>query len=147
MRRRRRKRHSRHYHGKADPLRSSFLERSALTRMKQDKSSIQVEVNTLDAILSEVEINPGALLKIDTDGYEMEALKGAQTTLPKFNYVITEASVMERFENSRRMPALIEFMQERGYMLEAILDAPVDKRGLIKVADLLFKSETPRARS
>lgn len=31
---------------KADPLRSSFLERSALTRMKQDKSSIQVEVNT-----------------------------------------------------------------------------------------------------
>lgn len=77
----------------------------------------------------------------------MEALKGAQTTLPKFNYVITEASVMERFENSCRMPALIEFMQERGYMLEAILDAPVDKRGLIKVADLLFKSETPRARS
>ena len=131
---------------KADPLRSSFLERSALTKMQQEKSVITVDVDTLDNILADVAIRPGSLLKIDTEGFEMETLKGAKETLRKFDYVITEASVMERFENSYRMPELISYMQGEGYMLETMLAAPIDKRGLIRVADLLFKAVIPAAR-
>ena len=45
---------------------------------ENEKDTIDVEVNTLDAILSEQ--NP-TLLKIDVEGFETEVLKGAVNTL------------------------------------------------------------------
>ncbi len=124
---------------KGDPLRSSLLQRSALTKMSQDKEYVEINVDTLDNMLSGRTIPPNALLKIDTEGYELEVLKGAQTRLGEFAYVITEASVLERFEESYRMPDLINHMIAQGFALDAMLAAPVDKRGLIRVADLLFR--------
>lgn len=125
----------------ADPLRSSMLERSALTKMPQAKSLVTINVDRLDNILSDVEIPAGSLLKIDTEGFEMEVLKGAGNILSKFAYVITEASVMKRFEDSYEFPALINEMQNRGFKMKNMLAAPVDKRGLIRVCDLLFEAQ------
>ena len=123
-----------------DPLRSSMLERSALTKMKQEKSKVTVAVDRLDTILANEEIGPGSLLKIDTEGFEMEALKGAESVLSKFQYVITEASVMKRFEESYEFSELLNYMENCGFGLRNMLAAPVDKRGMIRVADLLFEN-------
>ncbi len=127
---------------KADPLRSSMLERSALTKMHQEKSIVRVEVDTLDNILAEAEIPPGSLLKIDTEGFEMEVLKGAKNILTKFSYVITEASVLKRFENSYEFSELINEMRDQGFGMKSVLAAPVDKHGLIRVCDLLFEVQS-----
>lgn len=126
---------------KADPLRSSMLERSALTRMPQEKSKVTVEVNRLDDILADVDIPAGSLLKIDTEGFEMEVLKGADSVLKKFTYVITEASVVKRFEQSYELADIINHMRDCGYSVKNMLAAPVDKRGLIRVCDLLFEAQ------
>jgi len=127
---------------KADPLRSSMLERSALTKMPHEKSIVTVDVDRLDNILSAVEIPAGSLLKIDTEGFEMEVLKGAENVLNKFSYVITEASVMKRFQESYAFPELINEMRDRGFKMKNMLAAPVDKSGLIRVADLLFEAQS-----
>ncbi len=126
---------------KADPLRSSMLERSALTKMPQEKSIVTIDVDRLDNILSDVEIPAGSILKIDTEGFEMEVLKGADNVLNKFTYVIAEASVMKRFEDSYKFPELINEMRERGFKMKNMLAAPVDKNGLIRVCDLLFEAQ------
>ena len=122
-----------------------MLERTALTKMRQEKLLVTVEADTLNSILSDVEIKPGSLLKIDTEGIEMEVLKGAENTLNKFSSVITEASVLKRFEDSCEFPDLINYMGGRGFKMRNVLAAPVDKRGLISGGDLLFETQSKRA--
>jgi len=81
-----------------------------------------VPVKTLDRTLAAARYSSPYLLKIDTEGYEREVLLGASGTLSKTDVVITETSVMRRFEGSYEFADLIKLLDERGFRLFDLLD-------------------------
>jgi FkbM family methyltransferase len=97
----------------------------------------EVELSTLD---SEIEDDhPYNFLNMDTQGYELEVLKGARKTLNKIEYIYTEVNNAEVYENNAMIGELDEFLKE--YDMERIAtgwhgsgtwgDAFYVKRGLI----------------
>ena len=54
------------------------------------KSSVEVESDTIDNILREIKIEKPDVLKMDIEGAEVLALKGAKDTLNKLRKIIVE---------------------------------------------------------
>ena len=125
-----------------DPSKSSILERTELTKVAGKKSDVTVAVDTLENLLSGVDY-ANALLKIDTEGYELEVLKGAQNILSQFHYVITETSVMKRFEDSYTYNELVRFMEQNGFAIHCFLSAGTDPNGMVRMVDILFERTAP----
>jgi FkbM family methyltransferase len=123
-----------------DPSKSSMLQRTPLTRVAGDKKALRVPVATLTTLLHAEILGNNALLKIDTEGYELEVLRGTAQRLPEFRYVITETSIMKRFEDSYDFSDLVGYMRERGFEVRQVLAAPRDGSGRIRMVDLLFEN-------
>lgn len=118
---------------------SSLLTRTPLTQTGAPTEARKVEVRTLDDVV-EAHAAPGARLgvKIDTEGYELEVLKGGTRALRRAAFVVCEASVLERFEGSYRFEELVCFMREQGFGVGAVLAADRDRKGRIRFVDLAF---------
>jgi FkbM family methyltransferase len=96
-----------------DPQLSSFKDRPPSASILEKR---QVEVTTLDTILAEnKDIELPLLLKVDTEGYELEVLEGARQMLAVAEMVILEVSISKRFENSYTFEDLILFMKQHGF--------------------------------
>ena len=54
-------------------------------------------------------------LKIDTEGYELEVIKGATQTLKQTEFVIAEASVQMRYKGGYRFSDLVAAMAKNGF--------------------------------
>lgn len=99
-----------------------------------------VDVVRLDSITDGM---PGPFgLKIDTEGHELEILKGATRTLQRCEFVITETSIKNRFQNGYRFSEVIGFMAQQGFevysFLSGLTRAP-------RMADVLFiPANSPR---
>lgn len=81
-------------------------------------------------------------LKIDTEGHELEVIKGATRTLERCEFVIAEVSVKKRFEGGYRFSDFIAAMAERGFEVHSFLS------GLTRaprMSDVLFiPADSPR---
>ena len=123
------------------PSLSSVLERTALTKRENhiiEKKSVPVK--PLDSIMQESKFSTRKLgLKIDTEGFELEILKGAKQTLKKCAFVVCEASIGKRFENSYDFSELVVFMADQGFTLKKMLRVTVNKDNSVKMADVLFE--------
>ena len=105
-----------------DPEKSSLAVRTAVTARDHALVKKRIEVTTLDAILHEnPDLEPPFLLKLDTEGHELEALRGASDLLEVTDTVIAEVSVAERFEGGYRFEDMVAFMAERGFRFTDIL--------------------------
>jgi len=102
-------------------LRSSFLERTALTRSGGTIEQRSVAVTTLDNLLEKKAFEAPFGLKIDTEGFELEVLKGSTRSLQSCAFVIAEVSYAERFEGGYSFSDLTEFMSQHGFYLHEIL--------------------------
>ncbi len=121
-----------------DTARSSFLERTALTRTNNRYQEVQVEVRTLDQVTEDIAAEKSLGIKIDAEGFEMEVLRGASAALRRASFVICEASVRERFEGSYRLEELVCFMKSCGLGVESVMTAERDGNGVIRFVDLVF---------
>jgi FkbM family methyltransferase len=105
-----------------DPQKSSLQTRASLTRREHTLTKRKVEITTLDTILRECgDLHDPILLKIDTEGHELDALRGATELLRRADTVIAEVSVAKRFEGGYRFEDVLLFMRERGFRLVDIL--------------------------
>jgi FkbM family methyltransferase len=97
----------------------------------------EVDLSTLD---NEIEEDHSFnFLNMDTQGYELEVLKGGKRTLEKIQYIYTEVNQAEVYENNAMIHELDEFLES--YDMERIAtgwhgsqtwgDAFYIKRGLI----------------
>lgn len=124
-----------------DPEKSSFEVRSQLTSRGHTYEKRVVEVTTLDAILQDnPDLEQPILVKIDTEGHEIAALRGAAELLSRAEMVIAEVSVARRFEGGYCFEDMIAFMKEQGYQMADILniahaDGEVEPRHM----DILFR--------
>lgn len=95
---------------------SSVLNRTALTHEENIKK-IFSPVKRLDDIVSSKGVTGPFGLKIDTEGYELEVIKGAYNTLTQTEFVIAEVSVRRRFENGYLFSDMITEMRTHGFEL------------------------------
>ncbi|MEM7644464.1 MAG: FkbM family methyltransferase [Pseudomonadota bacterium] len=93
----------------------------------------RIPVRPLDAIVAGLSGPFG--LKIDTEGHELDVLRGAERTLAQCEFVIAEVSIKKRFRQGYRFSDVIEFMASRGFQVYSFLS------GLTRaprMADILF---------
>ena len=100
--------------------RSSFL-KSTVDDLSNQKQ-IDVQVSTIDEYVNKNSIKKINLLKIDTQGYEDEVLKGAQETikLNKIDIIETEIIVGNMYEKTLSFNEIENLIYPYGYKIFAI---------------------------
>lgn len=93
----------------------------------------------LDSVLSEEQITAPALLKLDVQGFELNALKGCETLLHCFEHIYVECSFVELYEGQSLAHEVIAFLQERNFKLKGIYNTYYDKSGIAIQSDFLFQ--------
>jgi len=116
---------------------SSFLpeENTSLTR---DKKRRNVRIITIDSLYDD-ETNLPDLVKLDIQGFELEALKGAQKLFGRTELFILEVSLHEFMPNQPLFSDVVTFMAQRGYEpydLPGFMRRPLD--GALGQADIAF---------
>jgi hypothetical protein len=76
-----------------------------------------VEIDTLDAMFEGVDLPGPVLLKLDVQGYEMAALRGARVLLNRVDAVLTEASFVPFYEGQALFDELHAWLTEAGFRL------------------------------
>ncbi|GEM_PF-611539 len=121
-----------------DPEKSSILARTDLTATGGRLDRRRVPVTPLDSIVAQHGLQPPFGIKIDTEGYEMEVVRGASETLSRTSFLIAEVSVQERFEGGYRLIEFLDQMRAHGFEAGNVLSARPDRRGLVRFMDMLF---------
>lgn len=84
--------------------------------------TIEVEVRRLDELFNADQIPPGSLLKIDAEASELDILKGSESLLTKFDYIIVELR-LKGFIDCYNPSQLVEFLAKHDFLLEEVLSA------------------------
>ncbi|MDT5022455.1 MAG: hypothetical protein QOC88_3207 [Mycobacterium sp.] len=98
-----------------------------------------VRTAPLSAFVDSTSIEEPALLKLDVQGYEMEALRACGDLLDKFTYVYAEGSFVELYEGQVLADDLIAWLREQGYELVGSYESVRDEHGQTVQADMLFE--------
>lgn len=111
---------------------SVLSERSPLDRIVESRS-----LRRLDSILKKIEAP--ALLKIDTQGYELEVLKGSITILPRISAILLEVAIIEINEGAPLLFDVLAHLKSIGFVTYDVLEIhrrPLD--GALNQIDILF---------
>ncbi len=100
----------------------------------------KVQVERLAGVLSAEEIIAPALLKLDVQGYELEALRGCLDLLPSFAYLYVECSFVELYRGQAFADQVIAFLREHGFVLTGIYSLYHDKNGRALDGDFFFRN-------
>ena len=65
-----------------------------------NKTSYEVEINTIDNFFQNIELS-NVLLKIDVEGYELNVLKGSNSTIKNIKLIIIENQFFNIYKNSK----------------------------------------------
>jgi len=105
------------------------------------KEKYEVELINLDNFILNNEINNDLCLKIDTQGYEMEVLLGAQKTLNKgqIKYIIIELMTVEKYKGAKLYHEIIDFLSSLDFQLVDIHQSYYEENGEMSEFDALFK--------
>lgn len=127
------------FHRNAYSLASSALpvvQGDGLVRPHAD--TVEVAVTTLDQALADEDVPPSALLKLDLQGFELEALRGAQTTLDRIGHVLLEVALRPSYEGEPTFEALLDHLRPFGYRFLRPVDVLRGPSGEILQMDALF---------
>ncbi len=103
-----------------------------------------VPVKTLDTIVDAHDLTAPFGIKIDTEGFELEVIKGAERTLANTAFVIAETSISQRFENGYTFWDFLETMHNHGFVVDNILSAEPGSRGRVRFMDVVYVPRSSR---
>ena len=83
-------------------------------------------------------ILPPALLKLDVQGFELEALRGCEDLLDRFAYVYAECSFVELYAGQALADEVIAWLRERGFNHQGEHNMVHESGGRAIQADFLF---------
>jgi len=124
------------------PAQSSILKTVRETSLHAEE--ISIPIRRLDTLFKGRTFERDVLLKIDTEGFEYNIIKGALETLKQVKFCITETSIRHRHQNSYRFADLIELMAENNFSLYDVLTVTREKamRPQASIMDAIFINET-----
>jgi FkbM family methyltransferase len=79
-------------------------------------SQVDITVTTLDKVMNSIPLSNCAL-KIDTQGYELEVLKGSSKLLERVKLVSLELSLVELYEGQAKYYHIDEYLRSHGFKL------------------------------
>ena len=97
---------------------------------------------TLDHLVRHAKLEPPFLLKIDTQGAELNVLSGYEENLQQTEFVILEVSFFKFFERGDQLHDVIAFMKSRGFVAYDMCDfqyRPLDDA--LSQVDIVFVKE------
>lgn len=99
-----------------------------------------VNVDTLDSFCKENFIEKINLLKSDTEGFELNVLKGAEGLLNsnKIHFILIEMFFIEHFKGQAEVGEIFSFLKSKNFTLVKFYDFDITKDGLISRGDALF---------
>ena len=100
---------------------------------------LDVDVAPLDFFFKGESLKFPALLKLDVQGFEYDALLGCESCLGEFRWVYSECSFVELYEGQRLATDVIKWLLERGFSLQGIYNVAYDKDGRAVQGDFLFE--------
>lgn len=95
----------------------------------------------LDIFLSKVDIKSPALLKLDVQGFELDALMGCESLISSFDQIYCECSFVELYSGQKMAPDIIAWLYKRGFILRGVYNMSYDDKGQAIQADFMFKSD------
>ncbi len=120
---------------------SSFLPAESDELKKLGKQRL-VQIITIDSLIEERSISMPQLVKLDIQGFELEALRGAQKLFGNTEVFILETSLFQFLDNMPIFHEVIAFMAERGYLaydFPGFLRRPYD--GTLGQVDVCFAKQ------
>mgnify|MGYP001583914303 CR=1 FL=1 len=97
-----------------------------------------ITTGPLDSFVSKEQIKGVSLLKLDVQGFELEALQGCSSLLDLFDMVYCECSFFELYKGQALAPKIIEFMANKGFVLQGFNNIAYAKDGSTIQADFIF---------
>jgi FkbM family methyltransferase len=102
---------------------SSLLAPAALQTQRFPGTEVvgveQVEVQTLDELFASRQLEGPMLLKLDVQGFELEALRGARKLLKRVDTVLTECSFVPFYEGQPLFDEVLNHLRKAGFTLVA----------------------------
>lgn len=124
---------------------SSLLPISALQESlfpgTAEKETRTIDVCPLDEVLTAESICSPALLKLDVQGYEIQALQGCESILHCFAHVYVECSFVELYAGQAFADEVIAWLRGHGFILAGVYNMAYDSRGKAVQADFMFSGQ------
>lgn len=98
-----------------------------------------VRVARLATYVQPSDIVAPAMLKLDVQGFELEALRGCEDLLDRFDYICAECSFVELYEGQALAGEVISWVRAHGFELACVYGTTSDKSGRAVQADMLFE--------
>ncbi len=107
----------------------------------RQQEALEVPVGRLDTLLADGPLAPPVLLKLDLQGFELEALKGATETLRRTHYALLETAFKPMYRGEPLFDEVYAFMHAAGFRFLRPVDVLQDAGGEIVQMDALFARE------
>lgn len=104
-------------------------------------STTEVVVAPLYALIEAADITAPALMKLDVQGFELEALAGCETLLSHFDWVYCECSFVQLYAGQKLAADVIEWLSARGRRLRGMFNPTYDSEGQAIQADFVFRRD------
>ncbi len=109
----------------------------------RNASSITVNIHTLDATVSELQLDSDILLKIDVQGSEKQVLDGARETLNKVKINIIETSYIPLYKDQTLFGDVHNYLDELGFRFHGNLGQLIHPiEGSVLQGDSIFIKHT-----
>ena len=102
-------------------------------------ATVDVHVAPLYSFVGDCDIVGPALLKLDVQGFELEALRGCESLLSRFQWVYCECSFVELYVGQKYAADVIDWLSGRGFQIKGMYNPTYDHKGRTVQADLLFR--------
>jgi len=101
--------------------------------------TVSVPVTTLDRVCDGLTLPGPVLLKLDVQGYEAHALRGAKSTLKRVDYLVAEVSFRPMYQGETLFLELMDLLNGAGFRFDRPVGwLPDPKTGEILQMDALF---------
>lgn len=104
-----------------------------------EQADVEVAVRRLDGVLEGVALAAPLLVKLDLQGFELEALRGAQRTLDQASHVLLEVSFRRLYEGEPLFDEVYQHLAARGFRFACPLAFLRDATGRTVQMDALFE--------
>jgi FkbM family methyltransferase len=104
----------------------------------------QIKITTLDKLVEQKEIAQPHLLKIDTQGFELEILKGGRETLKGVYGIQLEAHLEPIYEGQALFPEIKEYLEGLGFTWIGVLPIGLFEGKVLELEVVFFRNEIAR---
>ena len=129
----------------------NIYETASSVLKENNETGARIEIRTLTT-LDNITINTAFaqpdFIKIDTQGYELEILKGAEKTIQHTQFILLEVSLIDIYKSCPLVSEVVAFMQAKGFVLYdicSLMHRPLDKS--LYQSDFLFVKEDSNFRA